>query len=137
MPISGPVECFSPATWVYAPLQPPPAMPRQTGSRSAMPFFLFQVPHHGSRNNISPSILNRIIGRPVPNGTQRKAHCVVSAGPEDKTHPRQVVVNALTRRGLEPNTTNAALHVRFGMDGREGYEAATPLKFQTSVEAYD
>src|SRR5260370_22090330 len=25
--------------------------------------WLFQVPHHGSRNNISPSMLNRIVGR--------------------------------------------------------------------------
>jgi beta-lactamase superfamily II metal-dependent hydrolase len=67
--------------------------------------WLFQVPHHGSRNNISPSMLNRIVGRPVEGATLRRPHCIISAGAEDEEHPRQVVVNALCRRGLNPCVT--------------------------------
>jgi len=66
---------------------------------------VFQVPHHGSRNNISPSMLDRIVGPKAPFGSRAGIFCVVSAGPEDATHPRQVVVNALLRRGLRPAST--------------------------------
>jgi hypothetical protein len=33
--------------------------------------WLFQVPHHGSRNNIAPSVLDRIVGPPV----RQRARC--------------------------------------------------------------
>lgn len=108
---------------------------RSVALRDAL--FLFQVPHHGSRNNISPSMLDRIIGPPLTLGRTRRPHCVISAGPEDKTHPRQVVVNALTRRGLKPSTTDASLYVCVGIDKRDGYQTAAHLTFQSAVEAYD
>ena len=58
------------------------------GSVRGFPFggglSLFQVPHHGSRNNISPSRLDRLVG-PVQALGQRSTACVISAGPEDDT----------------------------------------------------
>jgi beta-lactamase superfamily II metal-dependent hydrolase len=99
---------------------------------------LFQVPHHGSRNNSSSSMLNRIIGQPVPPGSKRRTHCIISAGAEDKTHPRQVVVDALIRRGLNPVVTRAATKRYWkDMPARKDWVAVEPLKLKSVVEAYD
>jgi beta-lactamase superfamily II metal-dependent hydrolase len=101
---------------------------------------IFQVPHHGSRNNISPSMLDFIVGPPIKMGERNAVRSVISAGREDKTHPRQVVVNALLRRGCEPNSTKSAAVLHFsgnGMPKREGWVTATTLRFSGIVEEYD
>jgi beta-lactamase superfamily II metal-dependent hydrolase len=100
--------------------------------------WLFQVPHHGSRNNIGPSVLDRIIGPPVRAGQTRSTVCIVSAGPEDKEHPRQVVVNALWRRGLQPVVTRSLI-VRYymNMQDRANWNPLTPIPFSPVVERYD
>ena len=98
---------------------------------------VFQVPHHGSRNNISPSMLNRLVGgwtarRPV-------SDCLRDLGrTEDETHPRQVVVNALIRRGLQPLVTRGGtILCPSQVSQRPGFGPAQPLAFSHSVEAYD
>jgi beta-lactamase superfamily II metal-dependent hydrolase len=100
---------------------------------------LFQIPHHGSRNNIAPSVLDAIIGRPVQDGQRSPVSCIVSCGKDDTTHPRQVVVNALTRRGCIPQSTREGI-VCFqgnGMPARDGWRTAAALPFKNVVEAYD
>jgi hypothetical protein len=100
--------------------------------------WLFQVPHHGSRNNVSPSILNRLVGPPVPEGHHRPVRCIVSAGIEDETHPRQVVVNALIRRGLTPTVTRGRpLRCEDGIGPRPGWGPAQSEVFSGTVEEYD
>lgn len=101
--------------------------------------WLFQVPHHGSRNNISPSMLNRIIGLPVEEGTTRpRPFCIISAGAEDEEHPRQVVVNALSRRGLKPYVTrNGTVRFHNGVQNRDGWTIVAPIPFAERVERYD
>jgi beta-lactamase superfamily II metal-dependent hydrolase len=99
---------------------------------------LFQVPHHGSRNNVSPSILDRIVGPRAEFGSRANTWCVVSAGPSDDTHPRQVVVNALRRRGLEPaSTRQGSLLYVSGVPVRKGMIPISYLPFSHQVEAYD
>lgn len=100
--------------------------------------WLSQIPHHGSRNNVSPSILNRIVGAPLTFGGVRRTICVVSAGKDDTTHPRQVVVNALQRRGLKPKATRGQV-IRFeeGIGDRVGWVPLVPLAFDPNVEAYE
>jgi hypothetical protein len=61
-------------------------------------FTFVQVPHHISRRNVGPTILNRILGPIVPEGNERFA-AFISAPPDDTTHPRKIVVNAFKRRG--------------------------------------
>jgi beta-lactamase superfamily II metal-dependent hydrolase len=100
----------------------------------------FQLPHHGSRNNISPSALNFIVGPPVEIGISNTVQVIVSAGALDSHHPRQVVVNALERRGCKPWSTknHSYLAIRGnGMPGRESEVTSTPLAFDRAVEAYD
>lgn len=99
---------------------------------------VFQVPHHGSRNNVSPTLLNRIVGGFAGLNTKNTIGCVISAGPEDETHPRQVVVNALTRRGLAPQDTKRGLMLfNHGIPDRPGFRPAPTLQFASRVEAYD
>lgn len=105
---------------------------------SMSPLWLFQVPHHGSRNNISPSLLDALIGPPLAAGATRNTLCVVSAGPEDADHPRQVVVNALWRRGLQPTVTrNLTLRYRNELPARANWNPVAPMPFSATVERYD
>ncbi|MGE4063626.1 MAG: ComEC/Rec2 family competence protein [Rhodospirillaceae bacterium] len=98
----------------------------------------FQVPHHGSRNNVSPSILDRLVGPWVPEGQSRPVSCYISAGEDDETHPRRVVVNALVRRGLHPTVTKGSIKRAYhGLPQREGWVTASSLDFQPTVESYD
>jgi beta-lactamase superfamily II metal-dependent hydrolase len=53
---------------------------------------LFQVPHHGSRRNVGPSILNRV------KAASSFISCCADGAPK---HPSQRVVNALSRRGSQ------------------------------------
>jgi beta-lactamase superfamily II metal-dependent hydrolase len=99
---------------------------------------VFQVPHHGSRNNISPSMLDRLVGGWTAAGARSQVICVISAGSEDETHPRQVVVNALIRRGLQPLVTRrGTILCPSQVTQRPGFGPAQPLSFSHSVEAYD
>lgn len=58
-----------------------------------------QIPHHGGRYNVSPSILNRMIGEIVDEGESINKTAFVSAS-KNSDHPLQMVVNAFIRRGV-------------------------------------
>ena len=88
--------------------------------------WMLQVPHHGSRNNVAPSILNLIKGR----------YAIASAAANDDLHPRRVVTNALRRRGAKVYATKGvSLRLHVGMGDREGWAPATEIPFYTEVEA--
>lgn len=81
---------------------------------------LIQVPHHGSRRNITPSALNRWLGRPtasrVANGT-----AICSVGRLESDYPRSVVSNAFLRRGYPVVTTRDGHYRHYGgMEPRPG-----------------
>ncbi len=99
---------------------------------------LIQVPHHGSRNNVSPSILNRLIGFPQAQDTLSKMIAAVSVPKDDENHPRRVVMNAFLRRGAPVRKTQGAKY-RFysGLPRRENYSDAEPFPFFEKVEDYD
>lgn len=99
---------------------------------------IFQVPHHGSRNNISPAWLDYIVGPVVAQGAKAPVNCVVSAGAEDQHHPRQVVVNALQRRGAPPQSTKQGMLYFHGagLPGR-GWGLSPSLLFDPFVERYN
>jgi len=94
-----------------------------------------QVPHHGSRRNVSPSILNRIIGSIVETDSKPIKSAFVSASKMSEKHPRKVVVNAFTRRGVKVFKNNG-LTIRHhrNMPEREGWNPITPLPFYQEVE---
>ncbi len=101
-------------------------------------FRLVQVPHHGSRRNVGPTILNRMIGDKVAPGSQPHFYSLISSPKDDEKHPRKVVVNAFHRRGaLVAATQGEALIFRCGFGPRPGYGPVTPLPFHPTVEDYD
>lgn len=71
---------------------------------------LLQVPHHGGRHNVSPSVLDRLLGprKPRDDGQATK-RAFVSAGPGSVAHPHAMVTNALLRRGAVPYATQGQL----------------------------
>jgi beta-lactamase superfamily II metal-dependent hydrolase len=76
-----------------------------------------QIPHHGSRHNVGPSVLNRLIGNPVSAGVTRSITAIASTAKQgEPKHPRKSVLNAFTHRGA------SALATR-GMDIRHHHNA--------------
>lgn len=67
---------------------------------------LAQVPHHGSRHNVSPSVLNMLFGKPHTQTYASPPIAVASVAPKCTTHPRPTVSNAFIRRGFEVTRTN-------------------------------
>jgi beta-lactamase superfamily II metal-dependent hydrolase len=101
-------------------------------------FNFVQIPHHGSRHNVGPTVLNRLIGSPRPNHLKPTFTAFVSAPKDDETHPRAMVLNAFTRRGAAVHATQGLnKHHRFGYAGRPGYVDSTPVGFSAQVEGYD
>lgn len=96
---------------------------------------LMQVPHHGSRHNVSPSVLDRWLGAKIENGDTRSFTAVASVAKKTETHPRKKVVNAFLRRGAKVYATKGnILHHYFKTPERDGYVAATQLEFSEMVE---
>lgn len=97
-----------------------------------------QVPHHGSRNNVSTSTLDRLIGvrKPADDGVYSKT-AFVSAGKDSTTHPRKMVVNAFRRRGAQVVATQGQTKCHYrNMPARAGWVSATPLTFSNEVESW-
>jgi beta-lactamase superfamily II metal-dependent hydrolase len=98
-----------------------------------------QVPHHGSRNNISSSVLDKIIGprKSSDDGITKKT-AFVSVSEKSDTHPRRAVVNAFIRRDTTVIPTKGSTsHYFHNMPPRPGWFPATPLTFSNQVESWD
>jgi beta-lactamase superfamily II metal-dependent hydrolase len=100
-------------------------------------FTFVQVPHHGSRRNVGPSILDALLGPKEPAPSNRFA-AFVSAPKDDAAHPRKIVLNAFMRRGAKVIATQGAKKVHWGgFPPRTGYVGAESVSFSTVVEEYD
>ncbi len=100
-------------------------------------FSFVQIPHHGSRRNVGPSVLNELIGPIKPEGTQTFT-AFASAPADDEKHPRKIVLNAFMRRGARVSVTQGRSKLyRGGFPQRPGYEAAATAQFSAKVEEYD
>jgi beta-lactamase superfamily II metal-dependent hydrolase len=94
-----------------------------------------QVPHHGSRHNVSPSALNRWLGEPVPRGTPPRTTAFASVAAEDDEHPRKKVVNAFARRGAPLHVTKGLTKWHYYGTLERGWDRSEPLEFSERVEA--
>jgi beta-lactamase superfamily II metal-dependent hydrolase len=101
-------------------------------------FSFVQIPHHGSRRNVGPTILNRLLGGIQPEGSNTRFTTFVSAPADDETHPRKIVLNAFMRRGGKVIATQGTNKIHYGgFPKRDGYVDATPISFSSKVEVYD
>lgn len=88
----------------------------------------FDVPHHGSKRNLGPTILDRIMPKVA----------FISCPPDgDPKHPSRKVVNALIRRGCAPCTNRQGFTIcHYSNDAflREGWGPIAPESFYDEVE---
>jgi beta-lactamase superfamily II metal-dependent hydrolase len=98
------------------------------GSFPAAPLTFFQAPHHGSRRNVGPTILNRLLGFPQ---APQAATCTafISSAKAAPKHPSPKVVNALTRRGCFVAATEGRTICHNSPDSppRPGWVGLSPL----------
>ncbi|HET7867279.1 MAG TPA: MBL fold metallo-hydrolase [Burkholderiaceae bacterium] len=95
---------------------------------------LLQVPHHGSRHNVSPSVLDRLLGprKPQDDGQATK-RAFVSAGAGSTQHPHAMVTNALLRRGATPYATQGQVLSHSPRTPSPGGPGPEPLPFREQV----
>ena len=94
-----------------------------------------QVPHHGSRHNVSPSSLNRWVGPRLPEKELQGTVAYASVAKASQTHPRKQVVNAFMRRGARVySTKDEPLWHHHETPPRQGWKAASALEFSERVE---
>lgn len=97
----------------------------------------YQVPHHGSRHNINPSTLNRMLGSKVAEGETRNKTAIASVA-QNSDRPLKMVTNAYIRRGVTVYTNDGITfrHHKGDMPDRS-WSVATPILFSEKVEEYD
>lgn len=96
---------------------------------------LVQVPHHGSRRNVGPAVLDRLLGPKYQEPSNAKT-VYASAGKEAPKHPSRKVTNAFQRRGakgLVYATKGTNLWHHHEAPDR-GWATAVPLPFFEQVE---
>ena len=95
----------------------------------------FQVPHHGSRRNLSSHVLDLWLGTKLSHPMQPTAlQAVVSANQNDRDHPKKAVVRALIHRGRRVFQTNGSLHMRSVGAPNRGWTSALPLEYPDDQE---
>ncbi len=88
--------------------------------------YLIQIPHHGSRRNVGPTILSQIMGK----------NAAVSVGPDcQPKHPAKKVTNAFIRRGATINQTMGVTLLYSDLNLRNWSPAPT-VPFYDTVEDY-
>jgi hypothetical protein len=97
----------------------------------------FQVPHHGSRRNLGPTILNRMFGNVRQTDAKDWSACISAAKDGAPKHPNKRVTNALRRRGAAVQVTaGKGVLYRFNAPDR-GWTWLEPLPFYEQVEDDD
>ena len=105
-------------------------------SRRPFPVRKLQLPHHGSKQNVGPSILNRLAV--TWNGGERLRdawRAYISCPRESNKHPSGQVVNAADRRGGSVYLTQGkSLRTHRNAPVREGWVAVNPVGFMSEYD---
>ena len=93
--------------------------------RNGVALRFIQIPHHGSRRNVGPAILNRLVGEPIQEGENRYMIAIAStARMGDPKHPRKAVMNAFIHRGVSAKATRGdTIRHHYDAPKREGWSA--------------
>lgn len=93
---------------------------------------LVQIPHQGSRRNVSPEVLNAWLGQPN-GGAVNRGVAMVMVGAKKDEHPRKKVKNAFIRRGYPVYVGRTGwIRQNWGWPGRG--TSLTPEPFSHDVE---
>lgn len=87
----------------------------------------FQVPHHGSRRNVSTEMLDQWLGPKVESQVsqgQERFSSVISSAKADPDHPRKAVIRGLIHRGGKVVATEGRdIQMQVSAPNREGWSA--------------
>jgi len=93
-----------------------------------------QVPHHGSKRNIGPRLLNILLGPRLPQPATVKT-VFASVSPEGAPeHPAKKVTNAFLRRGAPVHVTAGSPKCQRRNAPDRGWSDSVPLQFFNRVE---
>ena len=97
-----------------------------------------QVPHHGSRHNVSTEILDRWLGprlRSQSEGDASSFSAIVSSAKVDEDHPRKSVIRAFIHRGGKVITTEGgSKRTGHNAPDREGWVPAEAVPYPEDQE---
>ena len=98
---------------------------------------LFEVPHHGSRHNLSTELMDRMFGKrlvyPLPEG-QEIFRTIIHASKDDPDHPRKAVVRAIHHRGGKVNISANGYLTGRGYPQRPGWGPLKGLPYPEEQE---
>ncbi|NER29932.1 MAG: MBL fold metallo-hydrolase [Symploca sp. SIO1C4] len=98
----------------------------------------FQVPHHGSRRNVSTEVLDLWLGQRLPSKPKKgegKFTAIVSAAEKDKDHPRKSVIRAVIHRGAKAIATEGTnIRTSYNAPDRDGWVAVEPIPYPEEQE---
>lgn len=98
---------------------------------------MYEIPHHGGRRNVSPSILNDLLGEIVEEGTETGKNALVCVG-RNSDHPLQMVVNAFRRRGVKVyKASGSTVWHHQGFMPFRGWGNAPEVPFNSLVEEWE
>ena len=94
-----------------------------------------QMPHHGSRRNVSPDLLNKLLGPILPAFSLARKISFVNTSMGTPDHPKKSVVNAFIRRGVKVIATQGGARCyHSGYPPRDGWGPVQPLSLSRKVE---
>jgi beta-lactamase superfamily II metal-dependent hydrolase len=100
----------------------------------------FQVPHHGSRRNVSSEALDHWLGPKLKNDVEDGKElftAIISSAKKDKDHPRHAVVRAMIHRGGYVITTEGR-NIRTSSSNapeREGWSKVAKVAYPNDQES--
>jgi len=93
-----------------------------------------QIPHHGSRRNVTPAVLDRWLGKPLGQQGTYRGSAFASVGKDADKYPRKKVKNAFIRRGYKVHATRGVgKRNHSGWGKRPGWTEAIPEQFSADV----
>ena len=98
------------------------------------PLSFVQIPHHGSRRNVTPTVLNAWLGKPLPSLHNGVGTAFCSVGKDADIYPRKKVKNAFIRRGFPVHATRGAAKMHNYGWPRERWVSSVPEPFAFDVE---
>ena len=96
----------------------------------------FQVPHHGSRRNVSTEVLNKWLGNILPlQQVISRESAIISANQNDEEHPKKAVIRAMIHRGREVFQTKGTFWTHTDdAPKRDDFSPATPMSYPKEQE---
>lgn len=95
----------------------------------------FQVPHHGSRRNVSSELLDSLLGPKVSETSPRTSQAYISSAKADPDHPRKSVIRAMYHRGADVFATEGrSLATGVNRPARNGWGKADATPYPTDQE---